>query len=120
MSKFCLKHPSQKLTLLFNSYVCDICNPPNNIPLLPYGLEKIYSFVTLNWNEILWQGNSGYAEVIDFDFNSKINPNERNIGLENDKALYIFEKFKLFSYSNYSPTITKINFTYGNMRINKK
>jgi hypothetical protein len=26
---YCPKHPHQKMTLLLNNHVCDICNPPN-------------------------------------------------------------------------------------------
>lgn len=27
---YCPKHPRQKMTLLLNNYVCDICDPPSD------------------------------------------------------------------------------------------
>jgi len=29
--KYCDDHPFQKMTLLLNTYVCDICDPPLNL-----------------------------------------------------------------------------------------
>lgn len=31
--KYCDDHPFQKMTLLLNRYVCDICDPPLNLYL---------------------------------------------------------------------------------------
>lgn len=30
MTRYCDKHSGEKMTLLFNSYVCDVCSPPSS------------------------------------------------------------------------------------------
>ena len=44
----CPKHPYEKMTLLFTSYVCDVCEPPKQ--------KQVVNRQTMpDWNELLWR-----------------------------------------------------------------
>lgn len=47
----CPKHPHQKMTLLFTSSVCDVCDPPKETQKK----ADVFGPPTPDWNDLLWK-----------------------------------------------------------------